>query len=105
MKVIKLNRKHTVNSDNIEKLVIKKCKSCGGGTDRVWVYRKQGYPKVYKTDYNFYMFRLQLTNLGLKLSDFIVEDKRQPMKVVHCKKEPFDVYIGRPQKWGNSTIG
>lgn len=23
------------------------------------------------------------------------------MKIVHCKKEPFDVYIGRPSKWGN----
>lgn len=23
------------------------------------------------------------------------------MKVVHCKKEPFDIYIGRPGKWGN----
>ena len=22
-------------------------------------------------------------------------------KVVHMKKEPFDVYIGRPSKWGN----
>ena len=22
-------------------------------------------------------------------------------KVVHCKKELFDVYIGRPTKWGN----
>lgn len=22
-------------------------------------------------------------------------------KVVHCKKEPFDVYIGRPSIWGN----
>lgn len=21
--------------------------------------------------------------------------------VVHCKREPFDVYIGRPSKWGN----
>lgn len=21
--------------------------------------------------------------------------------VVHCKKEPFDVYIGRPSEWGN----
>ena len=21
--------------------------------------------------------------------------------VVHCKKEPFDIYIGRPSKWGN----
>lgn len=24
-----------------------------------------------------------------------------PAKVVHCKKEPYDVYIGRPSKWGN----
>jgi len=23
------------------------------------------------------------------------------MRVVHCKKEPFDVYVGRPTKWGN----
>jgi hypothetical protein len=27
-------------------------------------------------------------------------------KVVHCKREPYDVYIGRPSKWGNPfTIG
>jgi hypothetical protein len=23
------------------------------------------------------------------------------MTVVHCKKEAYDVYIGRPSKWGN----
>lgn len=23
------------------------------------------------------------------------------MKVVHCKKEPYDIYIGRPSIWGN----
>jgi len=23
------------------------------------------------------------------------------LKVVHCKKEPYDVYIGRRSKWGN----
>ena len=23
------------------------------------------------------------------------------IKVVHCKKEPYDVYIGRPSIWGN----
>ena len=23
------------------------------------------------------------------------------MKIVHCKKQPYDVYIGRPSKWGN----
>jgi hypothetical protein len=22
-------------------------------------------------------------------------------KVVHCNKEPYDIYIGRPSKWGN----
>ena len=22
-------------------------------------------------------------------------------KVVHCKKEPYDIYIGRPSKWRN----
>lgn len=22
-------------------------------------------------------------------------------RVVHCKREPHDVYIGRPSKWGN----
>jgi hypothetical protein len=22
-------------------------------------------------------------------------------RVVHCKKSPYDIYIGRPSKWGN----
>ena len=27
-------------------------------------------------------------------------------RVVHCKKEKYDIYIGRPSKWGNPfTIG
>lgn len=26
------------------------------------------------------------------------------MKVVHCKKEKYDVYIGRPSKWGNPFV-
>lgn len=26
------------------------------------------------------------------------------MPVVHCKKEPYDVYIGRPSKWGNPFV-
>lgn len=25
-------------------------------------------------------------------------------KVVHCKKSKFDVYIGRPSKWGNPFV-
>ena len=24
--------------------------------------------------------------------------------VVHCKKEKYDVYIGRPSKWGNPFV-
>lgn len=24
--------------------------------------------------------------------------------VVHCKRAPFDVYIGRPSKWGNPFV-
>jgi len=24
--------------------------------------------------------------------------------VVHCKKKPYDVYIGRPSKWGNPFL-
>ena len=26
------------------------------------------------------------------------------MRVVHCKREPYDVYIGRPSKWGNPFL-
>jgi hypothetical protein len=25
-------------------------------------------------------------------------------RVVHCKRKPFDVYIGRPSKWGNPFV-
>ena len=24
--------------------------------------------------------------------------------VVHCKKDPYDIYIGRPSKWGNKFV-
>jgi len=27
--------------------------------------------------------------------------RRPKTTVVHCKRRPFDVYIGRPSKWGN----
>lgn len=26
------------------------------------------------------------------------------MPVVHCKKEKYDIYIGRPSKWGNPYV-
>ena len=29
---------------------------------------------------------------------------RDNEKVVHCKGEPFDMYIGRPSKWGNPFV-
>ena len=25
-------------------------------------------------------------------------------RVVHCRKQPYDVFIGRPSKWGNPFI-
>lgn len=25
-------------------------------------------------------------------------------KVVHCKKDQYDIYIGRPSKWGNPFV-
>lgn len=30
--------------------------------------------------------------------------KFKEMKVVHCKREAYDVYIGRPSIWGNPFI-
>jgi hypothetical protein len=26
------------------------------------------------------------------------------IRVVHCKREAYDVYIGRPSKWGNPFV-
>ena len=26
------------------------------------------------------------------------------MRVVHCRREPHDIYIGRPSKWGNPFV-
>lgn len=33
--------------------------------------------------------------------EFIRRLLRVQTRVVHCKKEPYDVYIGRPSEWGN----
>jgi len=30
--------------------------------------------------------------------------EKEITKVVHCKKEHYDVYIGRPSKWGNPFL-
>ena len=65
MKQLKINRKHFVAIDNIEKFVIKR--------DKIWVYRKKGYPKVYKTEGTIDLLKNRLTNLHLTLFDFPVE--------------------------------
>lgn len=33
--------------------------------------------------------------------DGVVEHVREEIKIVHCKRDDFDIYIGRPSKWGN----
>ena len=35
------------------------------------------------------------------LGSFLISDFMQRPKVVHCKRSQYDVYIGRPSKWGN----
>jgi hypothetical protein len=67
MNKLKVNRKHHVPLSNIEKFVYRDC--------IVWVYRKVGYPKVYKTDYCPYILRNRLVNLGYSISDFKVEER------------------------------
>jgi hypothetical protein len=34
----------------------------------------------------------------------ISNKKDQKTRVVHCKKEKYDIYIGRPSKWGNPFV-
>ena len=42
-----------------------------------------------------------LNKLGKVLMQVRDDLKKLKNKVVHCKMNPFDVYIGRPSKWGN----
>ncbi len=65
MNKLKVNRKHSVDIDNIEKFIIK--------ADCVWIYLKEGYPPILKTDYGAYLLRNKLVNLGYLLKDFKVE--------------------------------
>src|SRR6185437_6301103 len=34
----------------------------------------------------------------------MMETTAAEARVVHCKRERFDVYIGRPSKWGNPFV-
>lgn len=49
--------------------------------------------------------RVSLHLFVLPLAIRILNRKNRKMgKVVHCKREPYDVYIGRPSKWGNPFV-
>lgn len=51
---------------------------------------------------------LKIAGSQKTLDEFFEKMKEQKSKtsVVHCKREKYDVYIGRPSKWGNPfTIG
>lgn len=53
----------------------------------------------------FLQIILDYTNLLLKKNKQITVIQMN-IKVVHCKKSHYEVYIGRPSKWGNPfTIG
>jgi len=66
---LKVNRKHFINIENIEKFVIK--------SECIWVYKKIGYPPILKTDYGAYLLRNKLVNLGVQIKDFKVEIKNE----------------------------
>ena len=65
---LKINRKHYIELINIEKFVIKK-------NGDIWVYRKIGYPRIYKCLEGVYMLRKRLVNLGYTIHDFLVEEE------------------------------
>ena len=67
MNKLKVNKKYTVNISEIKKFVVKK--------DCVWIYRKNGYPKILISDFNAYSLRLRLVNMGINIKNFKVEEK------------------------------
>ena len=55
---------------------------------------------VVYADYKADMYYIDPADLHTNNLDILY--KREPTtRVVHCKKEPYDVYIGRPGIWGN----
>ena len=67
MNKIKINRKHFLFPDEIEKIVIK--------GDQAWIYRKTGYPRIYKTTEGLYLFKKRLVNAGFTIYDFKVGEE------------------------------
>jgi len=47
------------------------------------------------------VIRQYLTGVPDAIKSLCRQQQKTMNKVVHCKKEPFDIYIGRPSKWGN----
>lgn len=60
---IKINNKHFAEIDNIIKLVEKKNPKCYTCT-KTWVYLKEGYPKILKTNGTKRDFLRKLDKLG-----------------------------------------
>lgn len=69
MNKLKVNRKNFVELINIEKFVIKK-------NGDVWVYRKVGYPPIYKCLEGLYILKNRLVNCGYTIQDFKVEEEK-----------------------------
>lgn len=72
MNKLKINRKHFISLDNIEKIVVKKDGKFGHD---VWVYAKSGFPKIYKCLEGIDILKNRLVNLGCTIHDFKVEEK------------------------------
>jgi len=54
---VKINRKHFIEVKNIEKIISK---------DNIcWIYKKEGYPPILKSDCTFVAFLLRLINAGV----------------------------------------
>lgn len=64
-----------------------------GGTRTAWKVAEK---------YNIPCFNLSVQEDFERVVKLIkTENMVNCSRVVHCKKEPFNVYIGRPSKWGN----
>jgi len=70
MDKLKINRRDFIDIDNIKKIVIKK----GGmfGHD-IWIYKKEGYPKILKCLEGIDVLKNRMVNKGCTIHDFEVE--------------------------------
>jgi len=68
MNKLKINRRDFEDIENIEKFLLKK-------NGHVWVYRKRGYPKIYKCLEGLYILSNRLVNLGHTIHEFKMEEE------------------------------